>query len=126
MRLLLAEIGGARFDRSRLEAALARWIARYPHFELVYVTDGNGRQIVDNIACAEGRVTRASGFGRQWASRAWYRRAIATDRVCASDIYRSDATGDFCFTVSVAARDAAGQIRGVIAADVNFQQLLLA
>ena len=125
VRLLLAEIGGTTFDRSRLEAAMVRWIERHPHFELVYMTDGKGRQIVDNVACTNGRARRTTGFARDWASRPWYRRAIATDLVCATDIYRSAATGDFCFTVSVAARDPVGRIRGVIAADVNFQQLLI-
>jgi hypothetical protein len=41
-----------------------------------------------------------------------------------SDIYRSTATGDFCFTVSVLVRDASGYGLAVLAADVNFQTLV--
>ena len=58
------------------------------------------------------------------ASRPWYRAALASDAVCSTDLYRSSATGDFCFTISVALRDPEGLIRAVLAADVNFQELL--
>jgi len=122
---LLDEIGRTDLARQRLERLMESWIERHSHFELVYFTDPLGRQIVDNIACGDRRARHdEAGYNRDWSERPWYRDAIATAKVCATDIYRSTATGDFCFTISAALRDDAGAIRGVLGADVNFQQLL--
>ena len=65
------------------------------------MTDGRGRQFVDNIAQVGGRVLAdPAGYGKDWSSRPWYREARMTEGVCATDIYRSTATGDYCFTVA--------------------------
>jgi methyl-accepting chemotaxis protein len=124
MTNLLREIGRTDLARETLERIMAAWIERHRHFELVYFTDADGRQVVDNIVCADGRVRHEAGYRRDWSERAWYRNAIASPGVCTTDIYRSTATGDFCFTISAALRDATGETRGVLGADVNFQQLL--
>ncbi len=122
---LVGDLVAADLDRRRLEVSLIRWIERHPHFELVYLTDARGRQIVDNIVC-DGRRARQDhgGHGRDWSNRPWYRHAVNAADVCATDIYRSSATGDFCFTVSAAVRGPRSEVRAVVAADVNFQQIL--
>lgn len=121
---LLDEIGRTDLARPRLERMMEQWIERHSHFELVYFTDPRGRQIVDNIACADRQARHEAGYNRDWSERPWYRNAIAGPTICTTDIYRSTATSDFCFTISSALRDDAGSIRGVLGADVNFQQLL--
>jgi hypothetical protein len=122
---LLADIPGGSLDRARLETSMRRWIERHPHFELAYITDARGRQIVDNIVCEGGCVRHdANGYGRDWSARPWFRHAAGTGGIVSTDIYRSSATGDFCFTISVALRQSSGAIRAVVGADVNFQQLL--
>lgn len=121
---LIQELVAVGLSRRPIERAMERWIERHPHFELVYVTDPAGTQITDNIACAERRARHDAGFGRDWSSRPWYRAAVASDTLCSSDLYRSSATGDFCFTISAALRDGAGVTQAVVAADVNFQQLI--
>jgi hypothetical protein len=122
---LMREIGGGPLQQARLEAAMARWIERHPHFELAYVVNAAGRQIVNNILCVNGRAeTDPAGLHRDWSNRPWYREAIAHPTAHSTDVYRSAATGGFCFTIAAALPDTAGQIRGVLAADVNFRQLL--
>lgn len=122
---LLAEVATQPIERRWLESAMARWIERHPHFELVYFTDPKGRQIVDNLQSVDGRVRQdGNGFGRDWSARPWYLEAVAARGSVSTDLYRSSATGDFCFTISAAVRDSTGQVRGVLGADVNFQQLL--
>jgi len=112
-------------ERDRLEHKLASWLQQHDYFELVYFTNPSGRQIVDNIGRREGRIAHdPAGFGRDWTQRPWYREALRCPGVCSTDIYRSTATGDFCFTVAVALRGADGAVGGVLAADVNFQRLL--
>ena len=121
MPALVAEID----HRSRLERAVAPWLQAHAYFELAYVTDAHGRQIVDNLGCREGRVTHdAAGLGRDWSARPWFREALRQPGVCSTDVYRSTATGDFCFTIAVTLRDAAGKLVGVFGSDVNFQRLV--
>ena len=124
MSELVAEFATTSLSRRPLEIAMERWIERHPHFELVYVTNAAGQQITDNIARAGRHAVHDAGYGRDRSSRPWYRAAVASDAICSTDLYRSSATGDFCFTISVALRDAEGLIRAVLAADVNFQELL--
>jgi hypothetical protein len=92
---------------------------------LLYITDGQGRQYVDNITSQDGRVIHdPAGYDRDWSRRPWYLDAIGNNGIHSTDIYRSTATGDFCFTVAYAFRDARENVRGVIGADVNFKRLI--
>jgi hypothetical protein len=112
-------------NRSGLEALLERWLEARPYFELAYLTDARGRQIVDNIGWREGRVAHdPKGFGRDWSERPWYGEALRQTGVGSTDVYRSSATGDFCFTIAVALRDPHGGLLGVFGSDVNFQRLV--
>lgn len=113
-------------NRRQLETDLLDWLQNHPSFELLYVTNNDGRQIIDNIGWKTDRtVADAKGFNRDWSDRLWYRNVrINAAKVAISDIYRSAASGDFCFTVSSTVGDAKGNSLGVLGADVNFQRLL--
>jgi hypothetical protein len=118
---LVAALG----DRPGLETLLERWLEARPYFELAYLTDARGRQIVDNLGWREGRVEHdPKGFGRDWSERPWYVEALRQPGVCSTDVYRSSATGDFCFTIAVALRDSRGGLLGVFGSDVNFHRLV--
>jgi hypothetical protein len=88
----------------------------------------SGRQIIANITRRDGGTwADEAGYGRDWSNRPWYLQALALDgEVAVSDIYRSSATSDFCFTASVVVKNHAGERIGVLAADVNFQTLVAA
>ncbi len=111
--------------RDRCERLLEGWLARHPAFELVYLTDANGRQFVDNLVRdGDAIVHDRSGLNQDWSQRPWYLDALGHTGLVCTDIYRSSATGDFCFTVAAALRNETGDLLGVLAADVNFQRLL--
>jgi hypothetical protein len=108
------------------EATLENWLREHPYFEYVYLTDGQGRQFTSNVGWSGGQVSKNSApRGHDWSDRPWYRAARRSTGVIATDIYRSAATGDFCFTVAAAWRTSGDNIAGVIGADVNFQRLVL-
>jgi methyl-accepting chemotaxis protein len=122
---LVPEIVKAFGRRSVLERTLEHWLSMHPHFELAYITDASGRQIIDNIRARDHRVSHdATGCGKDWSERPWYREALAHQGVCSTDVYRSTATGDFCFTIAVALHDADGRLLGVLGSDVNFLRLV--
>ena len=122
----IASVASALHDRGLLEEKLHAWLRADPCFELLYVTDARGRQIVSNIGRRNGQTfADRGGYDRDWSARSWFSEAIRLEgEVHVTDIYRSSATGDFCFTVSVAVCEADGEIAAVLAADVNFQTLV--
>lgn len=128
LEMHVAAVAASLKDRPLLEEKLHRWLKSDPCFELLYVTDARGRQIVSNISRSEGAtVADTTGYGRDWSRRPWFQEAVRLGgQVHVSDIYRSTATGDFCFTVSIAVTNLAGEMTAVLAADVNFQTLVTA
>jgi methyl-accepting chemotaxis protein len=112
-------------QRARMEAFLRQVVERYRFLELVYVTDAQGRQVVDNVAPSGfSAVYGSGGHGQNWGNRPWFKGAMAQDEVYISDIYRSAATDSFCFTISNRLVDDQGRVLGVLGADVHFEQLL--
>jgi methyl-accepting chemotaxis protein len=112
-------------DREICETIVERWLREHDSFELAYITDAKGRQFIDNIGRQDGKVTHdTKGYGQDWSRRPWYLDALKHEGISSTDIYRSTATGDFCFTVTAALRNPQGQILGVMASDVNFSRLL--
>ncbi|MFT4171368.1 MAG: methyl-accepting chemotaxis protein [Rhodocyclaceae bacterium] len=109
--------------RDQIEAHLAALCRALPALELAYVTDPQGRQMCANVARDS---VDAAAVGHDWSTREWYRQPIRSGRVYVSGIYRSAATDDFCFTISLPLRDAAGQPIGVLGADVRFDHIVRA
>lgn len=119
--------GPLRTDRAAArEDRLRDAIRRFPFFELLYLTDPAGRQVTPNVGGA-GFVAAygSTGLGCDWSDRPWFRAAAAMEEgVYVSDLYRSAATDDFCFTLSGRLRDGDGRWIGVLAGDVRFGRLL--
>jgi hypothetical protein len=122
---LLPALISANGKREDLELQIATWLERNPCFELAYITDGEGRQIVDNLSRDGDRLNRdASARGRNWSDRPWFKEAVRCQGIHSTDIYRSTANHSFCFTVFTALRDKHGRLLHVFGADVNFQRLV--
>lgn len=125
VQLLLPELARLGTCRRELEDHLMAWLEGHRGFELLYVTDPAGRQVTDNLGWKNGRTQAdPSGWGRDWRQRPWFQAANRIPgEVAVSDVYRSEATGDYCFTLSAVFTDDDGHPLGVLGADVNFQKL---
>jgi hypothetical protein len=108
--------------REDCEAVMRKAVAQMRIFELIYMTDARGRQTSSNI-WADGRED-ALVCGADWSRRPWFASVLESGEVSVSDIYRSSATDSFCFTLSGPLFDMNGDFCGVLAADVNFADLL--
>ena len=109
-------------ERRRVETALRRALGQ-GLFELLYVTDARGRQIVDNV----GQVKTTygdTGLGKDWSQRPWFRHPAGQREIYVSDFYRSAATDAYCLTVSAPILDASGALLGVLGADVDLGRLV--
>ncbi|MBI5523567.1 MAG: methyl-accepting chemotaxis protein [Desulfarculus sp.] len=111
-------------ERRRMEAFMRQVTARYPFLELLYVTNSQGRQITENIAQDGFQAVYGGGFGQNWGQRPWFLGAKQSGGTYISDLYRSVASDNFCFTISAPLKDREGRILGVLGADVHFGDLL--
>ena len=124
MGALVTSLPALSVGKDRVERSLESWLAAHRHFELVYVTNGRGQQVTDNIASRDGRIQHKAGLGHDWSARPWFRDAVGSTVPICTDLYLSSATGELCFTVAAALRDSGGHLHGVVGADVSFQQIL--
>lgn len=115
-------LSGSRDNR---EKALLAFLNRFPFVELAYITDAGGRQVTENIysPALDGRDGLSHGFGNDWSEKQWFTEPAETGAVFVSEVYRSSATKEFCFTVSVPLRES-GRLTGVLGIDVNFKDML--
>jgi hypothetical protein len=112
-------------EPARQERALRGAVDRCAFIELAYATDGRGIQTTRNVA-PRGFQARygESGAQRDWSTRPWFRGAMRSGSTFTSEIYRSAATDEFCLTVSAPFVLRSGGVRGVVALDINFRQIL--
>ena len=107
------------------ERLLESTLERDKRFELFYLVDQRGVQISENIFAADVPHDDAvSCRGRDWGQRPWFR--AVTERMAShiTQVYRSSATDDFCFTVSVPILDGQGHLQRVLGADVRLSALV--
>lgn len=115
----------ASMSPSESESFMDSFISRHPFIELAYLTDGRGRQITPNIWNKSVRSTNdSSASGSNWSSKDWFTEPMQTGGLYVTDIYRSVATENFCFTVAAPVKDSSGRAKGVLAVDINFSDML--
>ncbi len=103
--------------REGMERLLEKTLRDNPFLELLYVTDAAGRQLTSNIG--RNGLSNAAAYGRDWSRRPWFKGALDSGSLYFSPIYVSEATGEYCLTVSAVLPDALGRVSGVLGADVR-------
>lgn len=112
-------------DTYRITETLRYMVKRFSYVELAYVTDIRGMQITENISSRDFTAAYgSSGLHQDWSRRPWFIGALNTGGVYLSDVYRSQATDEFCLTASASFADKYDQIIGVVALDINFREIL--
>ena len=106
--------------RDQQEQAMKDALYANASFELVYITDAQGRQVVSNIGRnAMGLTVDPLAHGKRWDTRPWFRQPLELGGTIVSEVYVSSATGDNCITVSTPVKTPAGEACGVLAVDIN-------
>ncbi|GAB1535286.1 methyl-accepting chemotaxis protein [Geovibrio sp. ADMFC3] len=112
-------------NSSSIESYMNQFIKRNSYIELAYMTDARGRQITPNIWNRNVRGSNDSlSVGSDWSTRDWFRKPKETGDVYVTDIYRSVATDNFCFTVAAPVKDNSGNVTGVLAVDISFADMM--
>ncbi|MCS7306932.1 MAG: CBS domain-containing protein [Aquificaceae bacterium] len=113
--------GLKRTDRDLWEVALYDYYKKYPYFELFYIIGESGLQISNNIV--NPKLTYPVKIGKKGADRSekeYFKRANL-ENVFISHIYISQATDDFCITVSK--KFNYGNKSYVLAGDINYKEI---
>jgi len=102
-----------------MERLMREMISRFDFFELLYATDAAGVQITENIAPPQFRSKDSgSARGKNWSKRPWFTGAMRNGDTHISPIYLSEASGEYCLTISTPML-CEGRIVGVLAADIK-------
>jgi len=113
------------FQREKQEASLVDRLAENKFIELAYITDASGRQITHNIYAETvlNLENLGKGYGRDWSQKEWFQKPKQDKVTFISKVYRSSATNEFCFTVSVPLFQKQ-LFSGVLGIDVNFKDMM--
>ncbi|QLA18945.1 methyl-accepting chemotaxis protein [Desulfolutivibrio sulfoxidireducens] len=102
-----------------MQRLMRQMIARHDFFELVYATDAAGVQLTENIAPPRFRSQGAGSVkGKNWSTRPWFTGVMKNGGTHISPIYLSQASGEYCLTISTPIMGD-GRIKGVLAADIK-------
>ncbi len=109
----------AGMEPRRMEALMRRALAENAFLELLYATDAAGVQVTENIAPAGFGGNRGGSVrGKNWSRRPWFTSVMEKQDTCISPIYVSEASGEYCLTISTPiAVD--GRVVGVLGADIK-------
>lgn len=110
-----------RSDRELWEFILYDLFKSYPYFELFYIMGESGLQVSNNVV--NPKITYPVKTGRKGADRSekeYFKKANHED-VYISNIYISQATDDFCITVSK--RFTYGEKSYILAGDINYREV---
>ncbi len=108
-------------DRDLWEFVLYDFFKKYPYFELFYIIGESGLQVSNNVV--NPRLTYTVKTGKKGVDRSekeYFKRAGYED-VYISNIYISQATDDFCITVSK--KFSYGEKSYVLAGDINYREV---
>lgn len=108
-------------DRDLWEVVLYDFFKMYPYFELFYVIGESGLQVSNNVV--NPRINYPVKAGKKGADRSekGYFKKATHDDVYITNIYISQATDDFCITVSK--KFSYGGKSYVLAGDINYREI---
>ena len=110
-----------REDRELWEYVLYDFFKEYPYFELFYIMNERGVQISNNVINPKiSYRIKAGKKGADRSEKSYFKQAMK-DGTYISDIYISQATDDFCITLS--ARFQHKDKTYVLAGDINYREI---
>lgn len=112
-------------DRVFMQDSMRRFLEDHPFIQYIYLTDTNGWLQLWDISHPEDKSKyEAVEKNRDLADREWFRIPISTGRQHTTDFYRSSFTGKLCITISCPVLTQEDEIRGILGADLRFEELM--
>jgi len=110
-------------DLAAIHRCLRQALNKSNSFELMYLVSAEGFQVSDNLfASALSHLDGSQARGRDWRQRHWFRAVMDSQKPHITEVYRSSATDDFCFTLAMPIW-LNGRLHRVLGADVRLSAL---
>ncbi|MDD2451799.1 hypothetical protein [Sulfurovum sp.] len=93
-----------------------------PQAEVIYVLDGKGEQIVDNVS--DNDALKGFGKGADRSNRAYYYRTMSEHRCILTDPYPSLVSNHLVVTSTFPIYDPEGKLLYIICMDINLRDIL--
>ena len=104
---------------------MGRFLREYPFIQFMYLTDTEGRLVARKVASPADLAKFASMTeGVDLSNREWFIKPMENGKLHITDFYTSAFTGKLCLTVSVPVANERDEIKGVLGADIRFEELL--
>lgn len=111
-------------DPNIMEPSLEQFIGKHNFIQFIYVIGKNGIKITKNIVHPhEGELFEKLSANENYSDRIWFKKAIEKDGAYVSEFYTSKLTNKLCITVSAAIKDKKGKIKGILGADIKFEDI---
>lgn len=89
-------------DLSVIHGCLRKVLNESDNFELMYLVSAEGFQVSENVfASALSHLDGSQAKGTDWRTRHWFRAVMDSRAPHITEVYRSSATDDFCFTLAM-------------------------
>jgi len=112
-------------DDGQVEGCMDEFLDEYPFIQYVYLVDTTGRLIASAVARAEDRPKyKTLDHQTDFSGREWFTVPMQTGKMHITDFYKSFFTGKLCLTVATPVTDDEDEIRGILGADIRFEELL--
>ncbi|MDH5258541.1 MAG: PDC sensor domain-containing protein, partial [Gammaproteobacteria bacterium] len=96
----------------------------YPFVDMLYVLDGNGTQISDNIAKTGEHDAAYKGKGSDRSHRPYYLLAKKSDVIIVTEPYLSSLSKDLCVSAAIKMHEADSNDDCIIVLDINLSQII--
>lgn len=93
-----------------------------PQAEVIYVLDGKGEQVVDNIS--DNKMLHGAGKGEDRSNRAYFYRTMSEHRCILTDPYPSLITNHLVVTSTFPIYDSEGRLLYIICVDIDLKDIL--
>ena len=104
---------------------MERFLGEYPFIQFMYLTDTEGRLVARKVANPADRPKFATMVeGIDLSGREWFIKPMENGKLHITDFYTSTFTGKLCLTVSLPVADERDEVRGVLGADIRFEELM--
>lgn len=110
-------------DLSAIHRCLRQALDESDRFELMYLVSDKGFQVSENVfTSALSHLDGTLAKSTDWRQRHWFRAVVDSRKPHITEVYRSAATDDFCFTLAMPIWNY-GRLHRVLGADVRLSAL---
>ena len=106
--------------------AMQNFVGEFPFIQFLQLTDRDGKLLLSALADPSLRESYGTlpDPGYDYSGRSWFKAPMADGGLHITDVYQSQYTGKLILTVSTAVIDENEEITGVIAGDIQLEEIL--